>query len=53
LAEVAEQGADQADQEHGGITRSMRNSCWAPIIRLPMPPSEGMKYSAPMVPSQA
>ncbi|MNN53057.1 hypothetical protein D3C81_1677900 [compost metagenome] len=35
------------------ITRSMRNSCWAPISRVPMPAPEGMKYSAPMVPSQA
>ncbi|MNH25719.1 hypothetical protein D3C76_1458940 [compost metagenome] len=32
---------------------SMRSNCWAPIIRLPIPPPEGMKYSAPMVPSQA
>ncbi|MCY1176490.1 hypothetical protein D9M73_167650 [compost metagenome] len=35
------------------MIRSMRSNCWAPIMRLPMPPPEGMKYSAPMVPSQA
>ncbi len=35
------------------MIRSMRSSCCAPIIWLPMPPLDGMKYSAPMVPSQA